>query len=257
MRPSPARAPLRSRLWYLPLTLVFLVGAADSSGKGCSCKKDRDTGEVVDEVVETVQTVETPLQITSVEPARGEAGKAFTARVFGAGFERGAGVYFGGTQGIDAAVADANTIKVQVPAMPEGTYDVYVTNPDGTRATLRRGLQIVQTVPDCAFLRVYFEFDQARLVPDAEAAINGFVPCYQTATGGILVEGHTDERGTTEYNLALGQRRADATARHLTSRGIQSSRIQVVSFGEERPIDPSSNEAAWAKNRRADIHVGR
>ena len=71
----------------------------------------------------------------------------------------------------------------------------------------------------------------------------------------IQIEGHCDERGTVEYNLALGERRANNTKRYLVSLGISPNRITIISFGKERPLDPGHNEEAWAKNRRAHIVV--
>jgi len=71
----------------------------------------------------------------------------------------------------------------------------------------------------------------------------------------IQIEGHCDERGTVEYNLALGERRANSTKRYLVSLGITSDRISTISFGKEKPLDPGHNEEAWAKNRRAHIVV--
>ena len=71
----------------------------------------------------------------------------------------------------------------------------------------------------------------------------------------IQVEGHCDERGTSDYNLALGERRANHIKQYLVSLGIASDRISTISFGEERPLDPGHNEEAWAKNRRAHIVV--
>ena len=71
----------------------------------------------------------------------------------------------------------------------------------------------------------------------------------------IQIEGHCDERGTVEYNLALGERRANNTKKYFVSLGISSSRISTISFGKERPLDPGHNEEAWAKNRRAHIVV--
>jgi len=71
----------------------------------------------------------------------------------------------------------------------------------------------------------------------------------------IQIEGHCDERGTVEYNLALGERRANSTKRYLVSLGITSDRISTISFGKERPLDSGHNEEAWAKNRRAHIVV--
>jgi peptidoglycan-associated lipoprotein len=71
----------------------------------------------------------------------------------------------------------------------------------------------------------------------------------------IQVEGHTDERGTIQYNLALGERRANAARRYLIDNGISPDRITTISFGEERPADPRSNEEAWSKNRRSNFVI--
>jgi peptidoglycan-associated lipoprotein len=71
----------------------------------------------------------------------------------------------------------------------------------------------------------------------------------------IQVEGHCDERGTQEYNLALGERRANSAKRYLASLGIPSDRVSIISYGEERPFDPAQTEDAWAKNRRAHFVI--
>ncbi|MFO7727503.1 MAG: OmpA family protein, partial [Desulfonatronovibrio sp.] len=71
----------------------------------------------------------------------------------------------------------------------------------------------------------------------------------------LVIEGHCDERGTAEYNLALGERRARAAYEFLILLGVDSDRIQIVSYGEERPLASGSNEAAWAENRRAEVKV--
>jgi peptidoglycan-associated lipoprotein len=254
MIPSFSRAPLRSRLWYLPLIAVFLLGAADSKKKGCSCKPDEEPVE--EEAVVEVQAVEVPLQVTSIDPATGEAGQRFDARVYGSAFEAGARVHIGDMQGMNPRVVDDNTISLTVPGMSEGTYDVIVTNPGGDRATLRRGMRIESSLPDCSFLRLYFEFDQARLVSDASVALDGFMECYQATQSRITIEGHCDERGTVEYNLALGQRRAAAVERYMATRGVSSSRLESLSYGEERPVDQGHSESAWSHNRRVDIYVG-
>ena len=71
----------------------------------------------------------------------------------------------------------------------------------------------------------------------------------------VTIQGHCDERGTNEYNLALGDRRADSTKTFLVDLGISASRLTTVSYGEERPVDPRHNEEAWAKNRRAHFVI--
>jgi peptidoglycan-associated lipoprotein len=73
----------------------------------------------------------------------------------------------------------------------------------------------------------------------------------------LLVEGHADERGTREYNLALSERRAKAVEDFLTSTGVSSFNIEVVGYGEEMPVDNSANEAAWSKNRRAELFLNK
>lgn len=98
---------------------------------------------------------------------------------------------------------------------------------------------------------IYFAFDKALLTGSAKAALDSNARFLQENPDmSIVIEGHCDERGTTEYNLALGERRARAAYDYLRSLGIASSRLSTVSYGEEQPVDPRSNEAAWAKNRR-------
>ncbi len=104
--------------------------------------------------------------------------------------------------------------------------------------------------------RVHFAYDSDALDADATSRLDAKLPILQANPNlRIRVEGHTDERGSDEYNLALGQRRAAAAKRYLTQRGIADNRIEITSFGEERPLDPASNEDAWAQNRRAEFQI--
>jgi peptidoglycan-associated lipoprotein len=106
------------------------------------------------------------------------------------------------------------------------------------------------------FQRVYFDFDSAALSSDSKAALAENASIMQANTDiKIELQGHADERGTTDYNLALGQRRADAVRRYLSAQGIAGSRITVVSYGEEKPLDSRSSEGAWTKNRRAEFRI--
>ncbi len=100
--------------------------------------------------------------------------------------------------------------------------------------------------------RVFFDFDKYNLKPAAQATLErqaAWLKTYPAVT--ITIEGHCDERGTREYNLALGARRANAAKDYLVSLGIDPSRITTISYGKERPAVLGSNEAAWAQNRRA------
>ena len=105
---------------------------------------------------------------------------------------------------------------------------------------------------------VYFEYDQARLGDEARATLEKHALWLQNhRSAKVAIEGHCDERGTVDYNLALGEQRARAARDYLVSLGVAGDRLTTVSYGKERPLDPASNEAAWAKNRRAHFLVSR
>jgi len=135
----------------------------------------------------------------------------------------------------------ANTAETDDAGTPDGSVT-------GTPLPGSRG-DFLQSVPAD---RVFFDFDsfalddQDRTTLDAQAA-------WLARNSGVRVtiEGHADERGTREYNLALGDRRANAARDYLEARGVAASRMQVISWGKERPANPASNETAWAENRRA------
>ena len=103
---------------------------------------------------------------------------------------------------------------------------------------------------------VYFDYDKSDIRDDQKATLEAKLPIFQAnADMRIRVAGHTDNRGSDEYNLALGQRRAAEVKRYLVARGIAESRIDVVSFGEERPAVAQDDEEAWAKNRRGEFEI--
>ncbi|MFZ3048552.1 MAG: peptidoglycan-associated lipoprotein Pal [Desulfatirhabdiaceae bacterium] len=105
---------------------------------------------------------------------------------------------------------------------------------------------------------IYFEFDSAVLIPEAREILKTKADWLRSNSAiSIIIEGHTDDRGTSQYNIALGERRAESVRIFLESLGIPSSRMNTVSYGEERPMDPGQNEAAWAKNRRVHLEVTR
>jgi peptidoglycan-associated lipoprotein len=100
---------------------------------------------------------------------------------------------------------------------------------------------------------VYFDYDRSEIRADGRAALDRKTRIMRDEpTVRIRVEGHADERGSTEYNLALGSRRAEAVRAYITAAGIQGSRIEIVSFGEDRPSERARSEAAWSRNRRAE-----
>jgi peptidoglycan-associated lipoprotein len=105
---------------------------------------------------------------------------------------------------------------------------------------------------------VYFEYDQSALTDAARATLQQHAGWIKAHSGPrITVEGHCDERGTVEYNLALGDQRAQAARDYLVSLGVPRDRLTAISLGKERPLDPGHSESAWAKNRRAHFRVSR
>ncbi|MBM4368911.1 MAG: OmpA family protein [Deltaproteobacteria bacterium] len=236
------------RLLPLLLASPFLLASK------CGRKVD---DEKVDDKID-VPPPEVTLQVAAIDPSYGSADQSFPAEVFGNGFERGAQVDIAGRP-IDTRFRDESTLAVTVPALAVGTYDVRVENPDGTRASLRKGLTITQSVNlgnRCSAVTVRFGFDSSVLDASSRGQIERAAECLRGSTDFVRVEGHCDDRGTTDYNIALGQRRADAVARYLVSLGVSPSRTQSVSYGEERPVASGSGEAAWAENRRVEIVPG-
>lgn len=101
---------------------------------------------------------------------------------------------------------------------------------------------------------IYFDFDQSTIRAEFREVLNGHA-AYLAANPGarIVLEGHADERGTREYNMALGERRGNSVSRYLVVQGVSVDAIEVVSFGEERPVNEGHDEASWAENRRVEI----
>ncbi len=112
----------------------------------------------------------------------------------------------------------------------------------------------VRTEVNNALERIHFDFDKYNIRADAVPIMQKNASWLKANPGvRTIVEGNCDERGTNEYNMALGERRAKAGKDYLVNLGVESSRIDTVSYGEERPLDPAHNEAAWAMNRRDDF----
>jgi peptidoglycan-associated lipoprotein len=103
---------------------------------------------------------------------------------------------------------------------------------------------------------ITFEYDKYSLTPEAQALLRSHIPAFlKYKEYKLVVEGHCDERGTVEYNLALGEERAAQTSKYLVNLGIEKERLKTISYGKEKPLDPGHNEAAWAKNRRVHFVV--
>jgi len=106
------------------------------------------------------------------------------------------------------------------------------------------------------FVDIRFAYDKAVIEPAAREILKKHAAwLLKNKDYALVIEGHCDERGTVEYNLALGQRRADAAMKYLVDLGVNQTGIATISYGKERPLDPGQNEEAWAKNRRANFTV--
>jgi peptidoglycan-associated lipoprotein len=115
-----------------------------------------------------------------------------------------------------------------------------------------------QHVQDMAanFAKVFFDFDQDGLDASSKAALDANSAIMKQHNDiKVEIQGHADERGTTDYNMALGQRRAETVRKYLATSGVAGTRLSVVSYGEERPAASGNSETAWAQNRRAEFRI--
>jgi peptidoglycan-associated lipoprotein len=148
----------------------------------------------------------------------------------------------GGAAPITNANGSANAAGAGNSAVPSTAVAPVVVDPAGNKAD------------DSGLPRtVYFDYDSFVVKEEFRGAIEGHAKRLSAKARKLIIEGHTDERGGSEYNLALGQKRAEAVQKSLTLLGVSADQIESVSFGKERPAAPGSTEEAWAKNRRAEI----
>ncbi|SNB47197.1 peptidoglycan-associated lipoprotein Pal [Geobacter sp. DSM 9736] len=115
-----------------------------------------------------------------------------------------------------------------------------------------------QAQAEFALERVFFDFDSYILSQTARDILTKNAQWLQNNTNAkIQIEGHCDERGSDEYNLALGEKRAQSAQKYMVTLGVSADRLSIISYGKEKPLDPGHDEAAWAKNRRAEFIVVR
>jgi len=139
----------------------------------------------------------------------------------------------------EAAYAGSDTDTVNGTPLPERQEGVSFTSDNVDRNQ---------------FKPVHFAFDSFEIQPDDQPSLDQ-VADFLKGGQNIIIAGFTDERGTAEYNRGLGERRAEAVRNYLIQKGADGGKIQTVSFGAEMPVDPGSDEGAWAKNRRAEFGV--
>ncbi len=151
----------------------------------------------------------------------------------------------------------SETTATRPPAPPEPVTEPQPMPPEPVPAENTLAARDIDDInKNSPFQPVFFGFDMAELDAGGQEALNANAEILRRdPTWIITIEGHADERGTAEYNLALGERRALAARNYLVSLGIPADRLRTVSYGKEFPFDPGHDEAAWSKNRRAHFVV--
>jgi len=141
--------------------------------------------------------------------------------------------------------------KVVVKEEPVEEKEVVVELSEEEKAKQRQAAELAKAVSEFESENIYFDFDKAVLKPEAKTSLKKKAAFLrENPSFSVLIGGNCDERGTEEYNLALGERRANAAKEYLMALGISGDRIKTISYGELRPADPASNPVAWALNRR-------
>jgi peptidoglycan-associated lipoprotein len=124
----------------------------------------------------------------------------------------------------------------------------------GTEAPTTGTAPVEQAVSEAILSNVvYFDFDQYALTAESRAVLLAHADKLKGASVAVRLEGHADERGSREYNMALGEKRANAVRDFLVTQGVNGSSLEVVSFGEEQPAATGSDEASWSQNRRVEV----
>ncbi|WP_443640103.1 peptidoglycan-associated lipoprotein Pal [Candidatus Njordibacter sp. Uisw_039] len=149
-----------------------------------------------------------------------------------------------------AVAAAAALIEAQALADTEAAQQAA----DNAAAQVAAQKQQAQEAAQALAHVIYFDFDQSTIKPEFRSALNGHAAYLsQNPSARIVLEGHADERGTREYNIALGERRGNAVSRYLVVQGVSIEAIEVVSFGEERPVNSGSDSASLSENRRVEV----
>jgi peptidoglycan-associated lipoprotein len=163
-----------------------------------------------------------------------------------------AGALFAGL--VLAGCASKVPLESPAPAAPAAATATPAPAQSAQDAARAREIAAAKAALNAVEPSVYFDLDRFEIKPQYQATITAFANYLKADSNArIVLEGHADERGTTEYNLALGQKRAEAVGKALGVLGVAANRVEAISFGEEKPRAQGSNEQAWAQNRRADL----
>jgi peptidoglycan-associated lipoprotein len=152
--------------------------------------------------------------------------------------------------------APTTTPATRPPAPPEPVAEPTIVPPEPVREDAIASASLDDLNRNSPLKPVFFALDSDELTTEAQKALADDAALLKRySTWAVTIEGHCDERGTAEYNLALGERRAVAARAYLVSLGVPADRLRTVSYGKEFPFDPGHDESAWAKNRRAHFVV--
>jgi|TARA_B110000208_G_scaffold69450_1_gene89616 peptidoglycan-associated lipoprotein len=158
------------------------------------------------------------------------------------------------TQADAQALKDAQAAAALIEAQALADAKAAQQAADNAAAEVAAQKQQAQEAAQALAHVIYFDFDQSTIKPEFRIALNGHAAYLsQNPSARIVLEGHADERGTREYNIALGERRGNAVSRYLVVQGVSIEAIEVVSFGEERPVNSGSDSASLSENRRVEV----
>ena len=165
-------------------------------------------------------------------------------------------IIFGGCAEKQAVVKDESVQSAPAattsPAEPAATDDEAARKAREAKEAAAKRSAAAQAALNIQ--NIYFDFDKSTIRPDAREILKSNSEIFQqNSKSQIVIEGHCDERGTAEYNMALGERRAQEAKQYLINLGIDASRMQTISYGKEKPLDTRSTEEAWSINRRAQF----
>ena len=158
------------------------------------------------------------------------------------------------TQADAQALKDAQAAAALIEAQALADAKAAQQAADNAAAQVAAQKQQAQKAAQALAYVIYFDFDQSTIKPEFRIALNGHAAYLsQNPSARIVLEGHADECGTREYNIALGERRGNAVSRYLVVQGVSIEAIEVVSFGEERPVNSGSDSASLSENRRVEV----
>ncbi len=164
-------------------------------------------------------------------------------------------VFLAACAGNDTKEQEAAAAQAAAEAAAQAEADAAAAKAAKERAEAEAAAELRRLQDDARMAGnvVYFEFDSSALTDNGRAVLDKHVALLKSTGASVRLEGHTDERGTREYNMALGERRANAVRDYMMVKGIPGYRLESISFGEEKPVSYGSSEVSWSQNRRVEI----